>query len=163
MRRAVVKRDAVGRFIRHCETLADASKAEETRLRDRRKLYEAANEKMRSAVKRILEDMGPDEKGKWHKLEGTTFTFSLRNNAPSVKILDTELVPERFKQLTMKVPAALMREVLEAVPDNLRQRFAEAAKSTDVEIAKTPIKQAFEAGDYVDGADLVHETALVVR
>jgi hypothetical protein len=36
-------------------------------------------------------------------------------------------------------------------------------KNTEVEIPKTPIKKAFESGEMVEGADLVHEMALVIR
>ena len=163
LRKAVSKRDAVGRFIRHCETMAEASKSEETRLRDRRKFYERAAEKMRSYVKNILEVLGPDEYGSWRRLEGNTFTFLLRDNNPSVRILNPEAVPDRFKDVTMTVPADVLHEVLSAIPGNLRERFLNAAKNTEVEIPKIPIKKAFEQGEAVDGADLVHETALVIR
>ncbi len=163
LRKAVGKRDAVGRFIRHCETMAEASKSEEVRLRERRKFYERAAEKMRGYVKNILEVLGPDERGGWRRLEGNTFTFLLRDNNPSVRIVDPEAVPDRFKDVTMTVPADIMNEVLCAVPDGLRERFVHAVKSTEIEIPKTPIKKAFEQGEFVEGADLVHEMALVIR
>ena len=162
-RKAVTKRDAVGQFIRHCETMAEASKSEETRLRERRKFYERAAEKMRGYVKNILEALGPDEKGSWRRLEGNTFSFFLRDYHPSVRILDPEAIPDRFKDITMTVPADVMHEVLSAVPPELRDRFVDSVKNTEVEIPKTPIKKAFESGELIDGADLVHEMALVIR
>ena len=162
-RKAVAKRDAVGQFIRHCETMAEASKSEETRLRDRRKFYERAAEKMRGYVKSILETLGPDERGSWRRLEGNTFSFFLRDNNPSIRILDPQAIPDRFKDITMTVPADVMHEVLSAVSPELRERFVNSAKNTEIEIPKTPIKKAFESGELIDGADLVHETALVIR
>ena len=162
-RKAVAKRDAVGQFIRHCETMAEASKSEEIRLRERRKFYERAAEKMRGYVKRILETLGPDESGHWRRLEGNTFSFFLRDNHPSIRIIDAEAVPDRFKEITMTVPAGVMHEVLSAVPPERRDRFVQSVKNTEVEIPKTPIKKAFESGELVEGADLVHETALVIR
>jgi hypothetical protein len=162
-RKAIAKRDAVGQFIRHCETMAEASKSEEIRLRDRRKFYERAAEKMRSYVKNILETLGTDERGSWRRLEGNTFSFFLRDNNPSVRIVDPEAVPNRFKDITMTVPADVMHEVLSAVSPELRDRFVSSVKNTEIEIPKTPIKKAFESGEMVDGADLVHEMALVIR
>ena len=162
-RKAVAKRDAVGQFIRHCETMAEASKSEETRLRDRRKFYERAAEKMRGYVKSILETLGPDERGSWRRLEGNTFSFFLRDNNPSIRIIDPQAIPDRFKDITMTVPADVMHEVLSAIPPQLRERFVNSMKNTEVEIPKTPIKKAFESGELIDGADLAHETALVIR
>jgi len=162
-RKAAAKRDAVGRFIRHCETMAEASKSEEARLRDRRKFYERAAERMRSYVKNILQTLGPDERGGWRKLEGKTFSFFLRDNNQSVRILDRDAVPDRFKEITITVPADVMHEVLSAVPHELRERFINSVKNTEIEIPKTPIRKAFEGGEFVDGADLVHEMALVIR
>jgi hypothetical protein len=161
--KAVAKRDAVGQFIRHCEMMAEASKSEETRLRERRKFYERAAEKMRSYVKNILEALGTDERGSWRRLEGNTFSFFLRDNHPSVRIVDSEAVPDRFKDITMTVPADVMHEVLSAISPELRDRFVNSVKNTEIEIPKTPIKKAFESGELVDGADLVHEMALVIR
>ncbi len=163
LRKAVSKRDAVGRFIRHCETMAEASRSEEIRLRDRRKFYERAAEKMRGYVKNILQMLGPDERGGWRRLEGNTFTFLLRDNNQSVRIVHPEAVPDRFKDVTVRVPADILHEVLSAVPDGLRKRFVESVKYTEIDIPKTPIKKAFEHGEFVDGADLVHEMALVIR
>jgi hypothetical protein len=163
LRKAAAKRDAVGQFIRHCETMAEASKSEETRLRERRKFYERAAEKMRSYVKNILETLGTDERGSWRRLEGNTFSFFLRDNHPSVRIVDPEAVPDRFKDITMTVPADVMHEVLSAISPELRDRFVNSVKNTEIEIPKTPIKKAFESGELIDGADLVHEMALVIR
>lgn len=162
-RKAVAKRDAVGQFIRHCETMAEASKSEEIRLRERRKFYERAAEKMRSYVKNILEALGTDERGGWRRLEGNTFSFFLRDNNPSVRIVDSEAIPDRFKEITMTVPADVVHEVLSAISPELRERFVSSVKNTEVEIPKTPIKKAFESGELVEGADLVHEMALVIR
>lgn len=163
LRKAAAKRDAVGQFIRHCETMAEASKSEETRLRERRKFYERAAEKMRRYVKNILESLGTDERGSWRRLEGNTFSFFLRDNHPSVRIVDSEAVPDRFKDITMTVPADVMHEVLSAISPELRDRFINSVKNTEIEIPKSPIKKAFEGGELVDGADLVHEMALVIR
>lgn len=162
-RKAVAKRDSVGRFIRHCETMAEASKAEEVRLRDRRKFYERAAEKMRGYVKCILEMLGPDDRGSWRRLDGNTFSFFLRDNNPSVRITNAEAIPDRFKDITMTVPADIMHEVLSAVPGDLRQRFIQSVKNTQIDIPKAPIRKAFESGDLVEGADLVNEMALVIR
>jgi hypothetical protein len=143
--------------------MAEASKAEELRLRDRRKFYERAADRMRGYVKRILQTLGPDDHSGWRRLEGNTFSFFLRDNNQSVRIVDPEAVPDRFKDITLRVPADVLDEVLSAVPNGLRKRFVDSVKYTEVDIPKIPIKKAFERGEFVDGADLVHEMALVIR
>lgn len=165
MRKAVVKRDRVAQFIRHCELMADSSKVEEKRLKERREMYQKAADKMRQYVKTILEALGTDEKGKWQKLAGNTATFSLRNNPGAVKVTDESAIASKFKRYTITMWGDTWEGILAALDDNsCAQVIAEVnQRHVAVEVSKTKIKEAMEAGEFIEGADLENSTSLMLK
>ncbi len=97
MKSAVEKRDRVAHFIHHCESMAEAAKAEQKRLAARAKAFDTAAERMKAYV------LGAMKSLQLKKLEGNSFTFSTRACPDSVLIADEALVPERFKTIRMEV------------------------------------------------------------
>lgn len=91
------KADAFGGFVRNLEASATAIKAEEERLRDRRK----ALENKAAWLKRV----GLDALQRMQRLrvEGSLFTLAVQNNPPSVLV---EVLPDRL-------PAAFVRIIPE--------------------------------------------------
>lgn len=167
LRKAVTKRDRVGQFIRHCELMADNSKAEEKRLKERREMYEKASEKMREYVRKVIESLGRDEKGKFQKLEGKTVTLSLRNNPQQVKVLDESQIPEEYRRITVTLPLDVWRDLIHTAEpeEELMKEISKCLSDRDprMDISKTAIKKALEDGEEVPGADLESSTSLVIR
>jgi phage host-nuclease inhibitor protein Gam len=85
------KAEGIAKIIRTMDAEAEAIKAEEQRLNQRRKAIESR----RDGLKRYLEDQlnltGID------KVKTATFTVALQNNPPSVNVLDDTAIPQTFK------------------------------------------------------------------
>jgi hypothetical protein len=154
LRTAIDKRDRVGQFLSHCEAQEAHIEAEIKRLRALKGSFGRAAEKMEGYVRRVIESLGMDEKGRWRKLEGRTTVFSLRACPPSVLVTNEGAVPAKFKTLTITVPAEAWEKVADFLPHEYRVEFIGAVKKTEVSINAAAIKGAINAGEAVPGADL---------
>lgn len=125
LKTTVAKRDRCAQFIAHCEGQQAAIAAEVQRLQSLNKSYGGAVERMKGYVLRVIQDIGPDEKGKYRKLEGHTCQFSARLCPASVDISDEAAVPESYKIVKI---------------------------STSVD--KRAVKDAIDSGAHVPGASL---------
>jgi DNA repair exonuclease SbcCD ATPase subunit len=149
LQRSVEKRDRVAQFITHCGHQRENCDSEIKRLESRKRRFELAETRMRQYVQTVIESIGPNDKGKFPKLEGKTATFSLRAKPPSVAIADENAVPTEFKSLTVTVRLSTWQQLLEAAGFDLVE-----SESSTVSIRKTEIRKAIEAGQEVPGADL---------
>ncbi len=113
-RLAADKRESCGRFLKVCEAQVNACNAEIERLKDRRDRIEGAVERMRQIIARVIEKQGTDERGVYRRLEGHTFTFSLRRTPASVVIEDEAEVPARFKRVNVVIDKRAVRTALDA-------------------------------------------------
>ena len=124
--------------------------------------YAVAQARMEGYVIHTIENViGPDAKGKYPKLAGHSLVLSVARNPDSVDIQDEALIPEEYKCVTVKLPAEIWSELLQAFSDDDGNRVAEVSKvlqaadeKADVSIDKAGIKKAIKAGETVDGADL---------
>lgn len=100
------KVDGIAAIDRGLSLEADALRAEESRLADRRKSVEAARERLKSYLQRCLEHSGE------RKVVGERFTVWLQSNPPSVVVPDEEAVPEQYKRVRVDVDRRAITEAL---------------------------------------------------
>lgn len=158
LKTAVDKRQKCGEFIRFCELQADNCKAEVERLAARKKRFDAAAERMKEYIIRVIEEIGPDGRGAYRKLEAHTITFSVRRKPAKVEVTDESQVPSQYKDATVTMPMELWRKVIGLVLADgpVRDEFLgwinfHPAEAT---VRKDPIKKTIEAGGEVPGAEL---------
>ena len=151
---AVEKRDSMGRFLAHVDAQIGFAEAEIKRLQERRQTFTRILDRTEAYVVRIIQSLGQDGDGKWQKLEGRTFTFSLRRQPPSVVVDNEAIVPSTYRKATIKISAPLWEELLNSLDVNLSGRVIEAARRSD-EISKSSIKDALEVGIDVPGTHLM--------
>jgi hypothetical protein len=164
----VEKRDRCGAFLAHCASQMEACNTEIKRLRARSQQFEKAAERMRGYLSFVIESIGRDAKGKYKKLEGNLFSFSLRNNPPSVAITDVDRIPVQYKQVSITLSVADWNDIIHACKCS---PFEDAHMALELElqvsertINKRAIKDHLEEGLDVPGADLkIGDTSLVVR
>ena len=84
------KLENIGKVIRNLEGEIEMLKNEETRLADKRKALESNKNRLKMYVEDQLAITGKD------KVKTGIFTFAMQNNAPSVKVTDEKLIPERY-------------------------------------------------------------------
>ena len=80
-------------FIRSLDADAEAIKAEEKRLADRRRAIENKRDGIKQYLQMQMEAMGID------KVKTSTHTLSIQNNPPALQILDPEVIPQKFLTL----------------------------------------------------------------
>ena len=156
-------RDRIGRFFGFCESQDRFAGEEIKRLQARRKSYQATIERMEKYIVRIIEEKGTDVKGKYPKLEGTTFAFGLRACPASVDITNEEVVPSWYKTLTITIPALSWEMLMDSVDPELRDQVLRSMGPSQVSLDKVAIKRDIEAGRDVDGADLAINKHSLVR
>ena len=120
---AVSKRDRCAHFLRHLEMTGEAITGEIDRLTRRKRSIEAAKERFESYILSVMDNIGVK------RLEGQAFTFTAKQNPPSVEIMNTAELPEQF----------------------LRPQKPAPPREGD----KAAIKKAIQAGDKVPGARLI--------
>lgn len=85
-----VKATNVAMFIRNLEASADAIKAAEKAMAERRKSIEAKAERIRQY---LLENM---QRTGISKIESPYFALSIRKNPPAVDVIDQSLIPDEY-------------------------------------------------------------------
>ena len=114
LQKTVAKRDRVGSFIKHLEMQAKFAGEEIKRLQERKRLFEHVEVRLRGYVLHLIEELGPDAKGKLRKLEGERFTLSARACPVSLEITDEAAVPLEYKNVTVAMSAEDWDAFLEA-------------------------------------------------
>jgi len=139
------KRDAVGRFQIHCESMAALAKAEIERLKARMKRFEAAAEQIDAYVASVIMAKGRDKHNKWQNLEGNTITYSLKKCPPSANVSDPAKVPAVFKWIELKMPVATWDELLGLLPDiESRDRVLVSTIEREITIDKRALLTALK-------------------
>jgi hypothetical protein len=85
------KAEGIAKIIRTMDAEAEAIKAEEQRLAQRRKAIENRRNGLKEYLETQLASSGID------KVKTATFTVALQNNPPSVNVLDDKAIPTTFK------------------------------------------------------------------
>ncbi|MFN3323393.1 MAG: siphovirus Gp157 family protein [Bryobacteraceae bacterium] len=160
---AVEKRDRCAQFLVHCGSQQAAIDAEIKRLQALRKSYARAEERMEEYIVRTIQGIGPDEKGRYRKLEGKTCVFSVRACPPSVEVRNEGEIPAEFKTLTITVPATAWEAVADSLDIDERTKFLASVKKCEVAVDKKAIKAAIDGGTSVPGADLAIGKFSLVR
>lgn len=101
------KAENIAKIIRTLTSEAEAIKAEEQRLANRRKALENRVEGLKQYLATSLEQAGLE------KVKTPTFTVSFRTNRASVTILDETLIPEEYFKVTKTPMKDAIRELLE--------------------------------------------------
>lgn len=159
---AVEKRDAIVRFLAHCEGQISNIEREIERLTNLKKSYQRAIERMENYVVRAIVNLGPDDRGRWRKLEGKTCVLTVRHCPPSVEITDESAIPPAFKTITVTVPAEAWERFVDAVDVDERTRFLDSVIRADVAVDKRAVKRALEDGESVPGAELRRDKLTLV-
>jgi hypothetical protein len=147
------KRDRVGQFMAHLEAQIDSADREMKRLADRKARYARLSERLEQYVIRILENQGPDEKGRYQKLEGETVTFAIAKCPESVEVTDAAAVPLDYKTAAVKLPAREWEAVLDALELEDRACVLGQAK-VEYAVSKTALKEGLKSGAAIAGAEI---------
>lgn len=159
----VEKRDRVGHFLAHMESQIALAQSEIARLRERKEAYERVIARVEEYVIRTIEQLGPNAKGKYPKLEGKTITFSLRCCPASVEIKDEAAIPMEYKTVTVTLPAVAWEDLLDTLDLEARAALSEQVKKPASAVSKSSVKEALEANVVVPGADLIIGKHVLVK
>jgi hypothetical protein len=139
----MAKRANCIRAIRHIEHQIELASSEEKRLAEWRRSLSAGLDRFKDYIVRCIELTGSK------KVEADNGSLSIQSNPESVEITDLELVPDEFKTVTVKMPAALWREIVtEYRPADLTGLDATFNPN------KSAIKDAIKSGREIPGCDL---------
>ena len=105
---AIEKRDRLGEFLARMDAEAEAIKAEEKRLAERRKGFEKIAGCMKDSIHAQMVEWGVK------KVEGKLFTFSVAANPASVEVFDESLIPGDFIDYKPQVDRNKVKEALKA-------------------------------------------------
>ena len=118
-----------GFVIRNMESFADAMKAEEKRMSDRRKAHEAKVERIKEWLLTNMQACSIT------KIECPAFTIAVRTNPPKVIVTDENAIPENFFIIPDPLPPQLDKKALAAVlKDNINIPGAHLEKGVRIEI-----------------------------
>ena len=121
------KAENTAKLIRSWEAEVEALKAEEKRIADRRKSLEGRISTTKQYLQIQMEMAGIE------KVKRPLVTISIRNNPPSVKVLDESLIPSEY--MIQQKPV----------------------------ISKKSVSEALKNGEFVPGAELQSTKGLVIK
>ena len=145
----IQKRGNCIRAIRHIENQIELARAEENRLAEWRRSLAGGLDRFREYVIKCIEVSGAK------RVEADCGALSIQANPESIEVTDVDALPDKFKTVTLRMPADLYRQLIEEGLDGCDATF-----NPD----KTAIKAALKAGRAVPGADIRYgKNRLVVR
>jgi len=164
MTTAIAKRDRVAARLAKLENQQEFAALEISRLQAFKAAKAADQARLEGYITHVIESLGKDDKGKYRRLEGNSSVLFLRTCPASVEVTDESAVPLDYKTATVRLPAALWNDVLNALDDGLRDTVL-AATSRDLALTadKRAIKAAIEAKSEVPGARLITDKTNVGR
>lgn len=101
-----VKATNVAMFIRNLEASADAIKAAEKQMADRRKALEAKSDRMRQYLLDNMLRTGIT------KIDCPYFALSIRKNPPAVEVLNQDMIPDEYFDIPEPPPPTLNKNRL---------------------------------------------------
>lgn len=102
------KLESTAKVIRNLEAEAEALEAEEKRLKARKTAVKNRIADIKGYVQQNLEAMGKD------KVTSGIFKWSIQANAPSVNILDEDLIPDAYWKIERKPMKTEIKKAIEA-------------------------------------------------
>lgn len=120
------KADGYARVIRNMEAEAKALKDEEKRLAEKRKLREAAIERLKQNLFESMKATGKE------KFKTDLFTFSIQKNGGALPVIvdvDTEYLPDDLVQITEKPDLKAIATYIEQTGDLTYAHFGERGES----------------------------------
>lgn len=102
------KLESTAKVIRNLEAEADGLEAEEKRFKARKTAVRNRIADIKGYVQENLEAMGKD------KVTSGIFKWSIQANAPSVNILDEELIPDAYWKIERKLMKTEIKKAIEA-------------------------------------------------
>jgi len=153
----VEKRDAVARWMSHCESQIDLAAQEIARLRDRKASFETSLERIKQYVIRVIEANGG------RKLEGNCVTFSLRKCPASVEMINESAVPAEYRTNTVRLPARVWNQLLDSLDLDLYEVAMRQITFVESTVDKRAIKAALDSGVLGAGARIADEKYSLVR
>jgi len=143
---AVRKRGDCIRAISHIEAQIAGARAEENRIAAWRGSLESGLARFKDYLVRCIELSGQK------KVEADNGSLAIQANPESVEITDLDQVPDEFKTVTVKMPAALYRELLQETGDRDAAVYSHILDVTFT-ADKVAIRKALKEGREVTGAD----------
>jgi hypothetical protein len=142
------KVDGVAYYCREFRARAEAAKEEKKRLALREQLWETRAERFEEYVKNVMLMTGQP------RLEGRANTLKLVKNPPSVEIGQSELVPEEYQMVEVRMPLEIWRVLHAYLYD---QDIDTGPLSIKPSVSKSKIAEALKRGDGVPGCSLVKD------
>jgi len=102
------KADNIVRFLRNISAEADALKAEESRLYERRRALENKYERLKAYLAAQMTLCGLKE------LKAGLFKLRFQPTAPAISIVDESAVPEKFHRVKIEIDRLAIRDALKA-------------------------------------------------
>src|SRR6187399_307072 len=138
---AIQKRGNCIRAISHIEAQIAGARAEENRIAAWRGSLESGLARFKDYLVRCIELSGQK------KVEADNGSLAIQANPESVEITDATLIPDEFQTVTVKMPAAVYRNLL---------NYDILLKDYDATFnpSKSAIKEAIKAGRDIPGCDL---------
>jgi len=155
MTQLTTKIDRVHGFMKHCQANAKAAAEEIKRLQGVKKQYENAEQSMRDAVLTVLENVVQPDKNGRRQLKSQLVTFSLRGNPAKVEIRNEELIPSRFKTITVELPLDTWNQIMDryrnagAIAFVLHDAEATAAIAVDGSSVQDAIESAIAEAEEI--------------
>lgn len=146
---ATQKVDRIAMFIRTCEMLDAAKKAEKKRLDDRGRALQNAIARCKNMLKEFMQRQGKDS------LDGKLNHFSLQDNPPALKITDESRLPSWSRRVKVDMLAS---EWVAA-----SWMFTVTADKVEYYIAEGVVREALERKEEVPGAELTQGQHLRLR
>ncbi|MCF6464174.1 siphovirus Gp157 family protein [Clostridium sp. Cult1] len=119
------KAENMAKLIRSIDGDIETLKAEEKRLANRRKTLENKQKNIKNYLEMQLKTMKID------KVKTPLFTVAIQNNAPSVKIIDENAIPEDFFKYTKSI---VKKDILEALKNGEEVPGAELKQTKSLRI-----------------------------
>ena len=149
------KTDNIAGVLRRMSTEQDALKAEQERIHARRKTFERAEGWLRKYVVSVMQQRGLKQ------LKTESNTLFIRQS-DAVVVEDPQVLPEAYKNVTVKMPAWLWRYLVEHADPAGNNSDVQAVRVVE-DISLSAIKKAIKSGVTVDGADIEFHDSLVLR
>lgn len=133
------KVDRFNQFLAHAESQIELAKLEEERIATWRRGVERTVERLEGYAVWTMEGLDV------RKLPGETSTLSLRKKPDAVEITNAEIIPDTYKAIVVRLPAAEAQTILEFFPK---------AEVLRVDTPKAVLLKALQNGEQVEGAHL---------
>jgi Siphovirus Gp157 len=157
--REVAKVDGIAAYLRECETRAAVLKAEAKRIAAQADAWTERGEHLEEVTLRVMQMIGATQ------LDGTTSTFKVRKNPPSVEVVQPELLPDTHQRVTVTMTGEMYRRIIRCVLEGCYSDLFDdlkGCKTGDFEPLKGTIARDLKAGIGVPGCTLVTDKVRLV-